>query len=250
VDRTLDGGPRRRIVDRTLDGGSRRRIVDRIPDRRRLEAFDGRPTAMDGSSVTATVRDESETELSRLSSSKALYAATGGEMDAAAVRRAVAGEARRAAAVVDEWADDESAEAAATLFEDVAATLRGQHERLDADAGAVDHPMYDRLAGLDGTVERLGGLLARTLVADGAVGQAVGFFVGDANPAGADELREVRDELDDQRERVETALASALEDADADEASAVAAATATVDAAYDWYVETLESMGVKPKNVC
>jgi hypothetical protein len=204
---------------------------------------------MDGSSLTAAVRSESETELSRLSSSKALYAATGGEMEAAAVRRATAGEARRAADVLGDWADDEANEAAATLFADAAATLRDRHERVDADAAAVDHPTYDRLADLDGTVERLGGLLARTLVAHGMVGQAVGFFVGDADPTTAEEFRELRAELDDQRERVEATLAAAVGN-DADETAALAAAAAIVDAAYDWYVETLESMGVKPKNVC
>jgi len=206
---------------------------------------------MDGSSLTAAVRSESETELSRLSSSKALYAATGGEMEAAAVRRATAGEARRGAEVVADWADDAGGEAA-TLFADVAATLREQHERVDADAEPVDHPMYDRLAGLDGTVERLAGLLARTLVAHGVVGQAVGFFVGDADPSTADEFRGLRDELDDQRERVEATLEAVVgdDDGEADEAAALQAAAAVVDAAYDWYVETLESMGVKPKNVC
>jgi hypothetical protein len=205
---------------------------------------------MDGSSLTAAIRSESETELSRRSSSKALYAATGGEMDAAAVAGATASDARRAAAIVADWADDEAVEAAATLFEDCAATLAAQHERLDPDAASEPlDPMYDRLAGLDGTVERLAGLLARTLVAHGVVGQAVGFFVGDADPATADEFRALRGELDDQRERVEATLESVV-GGDEDETAALEAATAVVDAAYDWYVETLESMGVKPKNVC
>jgi hypothetical protein len=81
------------------------------------------------------------------------------------------------------------------------------------------------------------------------VGQAVGFFVGDADPTTADRFRSVRSDLADARDDVAAALEAVCE-TDDDWDRARSAATAVVEAAYDDYVATLESMGVEPKNVC
>jgi hypothetical protein len=73
---------------------------------------------MDATDLEARVRADRETELSRLSSSKALYAATGGEMDREAVVRAAADRAAAAHECYRAWADDGPG---ADRFEEVAA---------------------------------------------------------------------------------------------------------------------------------
>jgi hypothetical protein len=207
---------------------------------------------MDEATFLDDLRDAHETPLSRLGSSKSLYALTGGEMDAGPVRAAAAADAAAAAETVAAWADDEPDEAAADLFERAAAESR---EVVDTVAGDVDpadgdaSPIYDRMAELEGTPARVGGLVGRGLVAGKVTEQMVGFFVGDADPMTANTFREVRSTVEAQRDDAAALLASVCADAD-DWAAAEEAATAVVETAYDHYVETLESMGVKPKNVC
>jgi hypothetical protein len=201
---------------------------------------------MNGEELAETIRSDRETALSRLGSSKALYAVTGGEMAADPVRTAVAAEAARAARVLSAWADEEADDAAASLFAAAAEAEADRHAAVDADVALLDHPMYDELAGLSDTGERLAGLLARSLVARATVEQAVGFFVGDADPRSADEFRSLKSGLDDQR----AAVTTAIDEHGGVDGAAVDAALAVVDAAYDHYVERLESMGIKPKNVC
>jgi len=77
----------------------------------------------------------------------------------------------------------------------------------------------------------------------------VGFFVGDADPSTAGTFRDLRDDADADRDRIVAALDDRCDSED-DWDRATDAATAVVEATYDDYVETLESMGVKPKNVC
>jgi hypothetical protein len=77
----------------------------------------------------------------------------------------------------------------------------------------------------------------------------VGFFVGDADPRAANDFREFRSEIDAEHERVLDTLDSVCA-TDDEWAAARDAAEAVIEAAYDDYVETLESMGTKPKNVC
>ncbi|MFC6725872.1 transcription antitermination protein, partial [Halobium palmae] len=79
--------------------------------------------------------------------------------------------------------------------------------------------------------------------------QMVGFFVGDADTSTADTFRDVKDDLDAEiDEAVETLGEVCVRDEDWD--AAREAASAVLEAAYDDYVETLEGMGVEPKNVC
>lgn len=207
---------------------------------------------MDGDTFLEDLRDDFETELSRLGSSKALYAVTGGEMDGPSVRAAADDEAATAANVFTQWSDVESDEAAAELFEDVAATAADHRLEIDADADlsdAADRQMYETLTGLETTPERVGGLLARQVVSGELAGQMVGFFVGDADPTTADVFRGISDDLDEQRDRALRALEGVCGD-ETDWDDARSAAAAVVESAYGYYVDTLESMGVEPKNVC
>ncbi|UIO99810.1 transcription antitermination protein [Halobaculum sp. CBA1158] len=211
---------------------------------------------MDAATFSREFRDDNETPLSRLGSSKSLYALTGGEMDAGAVRTAVAAEFALAGRTFESWSADEANGDAAALFGDVAEDAREHRDTADADVDPAgddvhEYPEYDVLADLDATAERAGGLYGRLVLAHTRTEQTVGFFVGDADPASSNEFRAVRDDLDDRLDDALDLLASVCEgDDDGDWAAARDAADAVVDAAYDDYVETLESMGVKPKNVC
>jgi hypothetical protein len=196
---------------------------------------------MDGTTLVDTLTDDLETQLSRLGSSKWLYALTDGEMTGEAVRTAAAADAAAAAETFDAWADD--------AFDALAASAADRRDAIDADASPADRHTYDALADIDGTVPRLGGALGYLLVLDRTIGQMVGFFVGDADPSTADDFRDIRDGVDDDRAHVVDALDDACATTD-DWDRAADAATAVVEATYDDYVETLESMGIKPKNVC
>ncbi|MBB6647371.1 transcription antitermination protein [Halobellus ruber] len=202
---------------------------------------------MNGEDLASELRDDHETEFSRLGSSKAMYALTGGEMDGDRVRAAAATDALAFAAALEAWdPDDPTGE----LYPDLAAAAR-EHAAAVADDPSLDEepPLYDALAGFDATPARLGGLLGRYLVVSEYASQMVGFFVGDADPMAANDFRDLRSEVDAERDRVVDALNAAC---GADEEWAVArdAAETVIEAAYDDYVETLESMGIKPKNVC
>lgn len=206
---------------------------------------------MDGDELLDDLRDDFETELSRLSSSKALYALTGGEMDGPAIRAAADDEAESAARLLEAWADTESDADAAELFADLGAAIEDHRDDIGSDEGNpdTDRLLYETLAGFDTTPERLGGLLARTVVSEELVAQMVGYFVGDADPQTANTFRGIRGDLQSQRERVLTTMDAVLDDEAAWD-DARAAAAAAFEGAYEYYVETLEGMGVEPKNVC
>ncbi|SHH43095.1 hypothetical protein [Halobaculum gomorrense] len=209
---------------------------------------------MDADAFSSEFRDDNETPLSRLGSSKSLYALAGGEMDAGPVRTAVAAEFALAARTFEAWSADEANGDAAALFGGVAEDAREHRDTADPEFDAEtddphEYPEYDALDGLTGTVERVGGLYGRLVVAHTRAEQTVGFFVGDADPTSARDFRGVRDDLDERLDDALDALAEVCDDGD-DWDAARDAADAVVDAAYDDYVATLESMGVKPKNVC
>ncbi|WP_152039523.1 transcription antitermination protein [Salinigranum salinum] len=199
---------------------------------------------MNAQELTDAVHDAHETPLSRLGSSKWVYALTGGEMDADAVDAAWTGEARAAHDVFTAWAADEPDADAAAVFAGVAETA-AEHGG-DADDA---RPMYGTLADVEGTAARAGGLLAWTLVTEKTLAQLVGFYVGDADPSSADTFRDRRSDVQAQRDAAENLLDDVCDDA-ADWEAARDAADRVVTAAYDDYVQTLESMGIKPKNVC
>ncbi|WP_049937864.1 hypothetical protein [Haloplanus natans] len=194
---------------------------------------------MDGTTLVDTLTDDLETQLSRLGSSKWLYALTDGDMTGEAVRAAAAADAAAAAETFASWNADP--------FDALATSAADRRDAVDADATPADRHAHDALAALDDPVTRLGGALGYCLVLDRTVGQMVGFFVGDADPSTANQFRDLRDGVG--RDRVLDALDDACT-TDDDWERAADAATTVVEAAYDDYVETLESMGVKPKNVC
>ncbi|WP_058364984.1 hypothetical protein [Haloparvum sedimenti] len=217
---------------------------------------------MNADALLEGVREATATELSRLGSSKALYADTGGDLDAETVFRAAETAERAAAETFEAWADAEANETAAAAYRETAAEEREHAERvreeLDGDAageaaGASDEEGVPALAahlrGLDDTVARAGGFLGRVLVADESKSQYVGYFVGDADPQSAAVFRDLRGDLEGQRERA-LDLLDAVCETEADWERAEAAAVEAVEAAYEAHVEALESLGVDPKPVC
>ncbi|MEZ3142548.1 transcription antitermination protein [Halobaculum sp. MBLA0143] len=199
---------------------------------------------MDTEEFTDALREAHETPLSRLGSSKSLYALTGGEMAGDAVRAAVAREATLAAETYDDLAAATDGETR-TLLSDLAASARDQAETAGTEPTDRQFPDLEALAATETDAGRLGGALARQLLAETRVAQAVGFFVGDADPQSAQTFRSLRSAVETDRDRVAEALAGVD-----DRETAREAADAVIEAAYEDYVESLESMGVEPKNVC
>jgi hypothetical protein len=210
---------------------------------------------MSADDVHERVRSELATELSRLGSSKALYAATEGELNADRVLRAAAVAELAAAETFEAWADDEEDDAAAEVFAAIAAEERDHFDRVreelddDPELGDDLPAIPSHLRSLDGTLERAGALLGRVLVADESKSQYVGYFVGDADPQTAAVFRDLRGDLESQRERALDLIDRVGVD-EADLEVAREAAAAVVEIAYEEHVETLESLGVDPKPVC
>jgi predicted NBD/HSP70 family sugar kinase len=202
-----------------------------------------------------SVRENNDTTLSRLGSSKSLYAATGGEMDADAVLAAAADAEHHARETLRAWADDEDDPAAREVFAETADEEADHYETAVAELDGSHNPAGEvpaiqaYLRDRHDTVERVGALVGRALAADQSKRQLAGFFVGQAAPGTADTFRDLRGDVEDQRDRA-LAILGELCDDDADWARAREAATGAIQAAYDEYVEQLESMGVNPKPVC
>ncbi|WP_248515098.1 rubrerythrin family protein [Salinarchaeum laminariae] len=209
---------------------------------------------MNATDVRDAVQEQKATELSRLGSSKSLYAATGGEMESDAVLAAAADASRAAAAVFEAWADDEDDDQAREAFETTAAEAADHAETAAAEledyqADESESPLGAHLREIDGTVPRAGAVLGHVLVADARASQYVGFFVGNADPQTASVFREVRDGLDAQEGRALELLDSVCE-SDDDWDTAQAAALQAVTVAYEGHVQQLEDLGVDPKPVC
>jgi rubrerythrin len=208
----------------------------------------------DAEAVLETVREENETALSRLGSSKSLYAATEGEIDTEPVLRAAADAEHAAWQTFTAWAESEAHEDAREVFEETAGEERTHYEAVSDHLDEKYEPenvpaIHEYLRGLDDTVERVGALLGRILASDRSKSQIVGYFVGNADPQTASLFRAFGDDLDEQRERT-GALLEAVCDDDADETRAVEAAGGAIEAAYGEYVESLEELGANPKPVC
>jgi len=202
------------------------------------------------------VRTDNKTALSRLGSSKALYAETDGDIEADTVLRAAAIAEDTARETFEQWADDEANEAAAGLFADLADQEADHYEtvagKLDdaPDAGDADLPaIQSTLRGFESTVERVGGLVGRCLVAKKSKEQYTGYFVGDADPRTASVFRGLGGDVEDQLDRAAELIESVCETAE-DVDRAREAAGEAIQAAYDEYTDSLESMGVNPKPVC
>lgn len=207
---------------------------------------------MTADSYLADLRERHGTELSRLSSSKAVYALTGGEMAGDAVRAGTARELHELASILATWGEGDGD--AADLFADVAELAADAAETFDGDAAvptdeSATHVTAEALAGRETEIERLAGVAAALLVLEEIAGQLVGFFVGDADRKGADAFREFRTELGAYRDAAAELLAQRVAD-ESDSETAHDVGAAVVDGAYNWYVDTLEGMGVEPKNIC
>jgi len=195
------------------------------------------------------LRDDNETALSRLGSSKSLYAITGGEMNADAVLQAAADDAHAATETYETWADDsgpdvfaEAADEERAHYDDVTDEL-GDHDPTAAPA------IYVSLDGLDDTVARLGGLVGAALAGKQRATQTSGFFTGEADPQTASLFRSYGTQLEARRDTAVETLAD-IADGEEDWNRAAETATDAIRAAYDEYVENLEAMGVNPKPVC
>ncbi len=202
---------------------------------------------MDAQAILDHLEDEFETELSRLGSSKAMYAVTDGEMDTESVLDAMADRAIAAAETFERWADTTDGPMA-ERYEEVAATLQDQAERMAAHGEEVTPedrptPLEDRLRDIETDAERFAGFVAWAEVTDRTLSQAVGFFVGNADTQAANLFRDFRSEIEGVTEKIG--------EASQDEAAPMKeTAGEAVQTAYRYYVETLEAMGIKVKPVC
>ena len=201
---------------------------------------------MNADDLIDAVRDDQQTELSRLGSSKTLYADTRGEMEPDAIHAAAAAREAAAADTFEAWADDADA-VAAELFVDAASEAS---DRLgDTEPADRAFHMHEALADLETTVGRLGGLVGWTLVDKKVKEQLTGFFTGQADPQTASTYRSAGSEVEALREDAAESLEETCE-GDEEWDAAEGAAIDVIAAAYDDYVETLEELGVNPKDVC
>ncbi|MGQ3412665.1 rubrerythrin family protein [Natrinema sp. LN54] len=208
----------------------------------------------DSDTFVETVSEDNQTALSRLGSSKSLYADTGGEIDTEPVLEATADAEYAAWQTFLAWADDEAVDEAREAFEATADEEQDHYEtvdgKLDDEYEPTDTPqLHEFLREQEDTVSRVGALVGRILASQRSKEQVVGYFVGDADPQTASLFRGFGEDLDDQLERA-TALLETVCEGDEDWERAREAATGAIQAAYDEYVETLEGMGANPKPVC
>ncbi|MWG34856.1 rubrerythrin family protein [Halomarina oriensis] len=199
------------------------------------------------------IREDNRTALSRLGSSKALYADTGGDIERDTVLRATAEAERAAWETYEGWGEDEDGDAGET-FAAVAEEEQEHYELvselLGEDVTVSEVPAIQQfLREQESTVERAGGFLGRTLAAERSKDQLVGFFVGQADPTTTGKIREMNSDLEGQLDRALSLLDSCCE-RDEDWDRAADAASGAIQAAYEEYTDRLEGMGVNPKPVC
>ncbi|PGF15834.1 rubrerythrin family protein [Natrinema sp. CBA1119] len=209
----------------------------------------------DPDAFVEAVSEDNQTALSRLGSSKSLYADTGGEIDTEPVLEATADAEYAAWQTFREWADDEADDEARAAFETTAEEEQNHYETVDGKLDADEYEpneipqLHEYLRNREDTVERVGALVGRILASQRSKDQVVGYFVGDADPQTASLFRDFGEDLDDQLERAKTLLETVC-DSDEDWDRAQEAASGAIQAAYEEYVETLEGMGANPKPVC
>ena len=209
----------------------------------------------DPDTFVETVTEDNQTALSRLGSSKSLYADTGGDIDTEPVLEATADAEYAAWQTFSAWADNESNDEAQTAFETTADEEQDHYETVDGKLADDEYEpsevptLHEYLRDRDETVDRVGAFVGRILASQRSKNQVVGYFVGDADPQTASLFREFGGDLDDQLERAKSLLETVCE-TDEDWDRAEEAAVGAIEAAYDEYVESLEAMGANPKPVC
>ncbi|MFT4946366.1 MAG: hypothetical protein ACI8TL_000601 [Natronomonas sp.] len=200
---------------------------------------------MDSAELLDAIEQEVQTELSRLGSSKSLYADTEGDMDAEPVLRAAADSAATAAETFEGWDGAvfaDAAERARNHYDEIVAEL-DEYETGDPPAVVV------ALGDADGEIEQLGATVGWTLVAERKSTQSSGYFTGQAQPGTASTFRSFGDDYEEIRAAALDALDEQCDSNEEDE-RAKGAATAVIEASYDEYFGTLESLGMNPKPVC
>ena len=200
---------------------------------------------MDGSELLDRIETETRTELSRLGSSKSLYADTEGEMEGEAVLAAAADAASAAAETFESWSG--------AVFDDAADRERDHYEAVVDELGEYEPgeppAVAEALAEADGGIERLGATVGWTLVTERKSTQSSGYFTGQADPGTASVFRSFGEDYERTREEALDALEADCQSEGEDERAAEAA-VAVIEAAYDEYFETLEALGMNPKPVC
>lgn len=209
---------------------------------------------MEPAEFVADVETATETELGRLGSPKLLVALTGADLTADPVLRTAAGRARATRETFRTWASEAANERARELFEAAADARADACDRLldeldDEEPPAAAGGAVDALAELSGPVERAGGLVGWTLVADRAHAQFVAFFVNEAASGRADLFRDLRDDVGEVQDAAVEFLDAAC-GSDADRDRAASAAASVVRAAYEAYAAALTDLGLDPKPVC
>ncbi|WP_435365285.1 rubrerythrin family protein [Haloarchaeobius sp. DYHT-AS-18] len=201
---------------------------------------------MDSDDFLDTVRDENQTALSRVGSSKSLYAFTGGEMNSDDVVGVAATMATQGAARFGDWAGDGPA---GEYFAAVADAETDWADSLDAEAADEPYALHEVLDDYDNPVERIGAFAGYSLIARKLADQFTGFFVGNADPQTAQTFRGRKGDLQERLDDLGDQLAAVCE-TDDDWEAAAGAAGAVIQAAYEEYTDRLEAMGVNPKPVC
>lgn len=204
---------------------------------------------MDGTAFLEEIETKLRTELSRIGSSKSLYADTVGEMEPDAVLAAGADNAGHAAETVESWATDSQQD----VFDDAGDRIRNQSEELTAELDGYEQgePPAAVVALREAADDpaRLGALVGWSLVTERKSTQSSGFFTGQADPGTASTFRSFGDDYEEIREQALDALDTVCL-SDEQWVRALSAGSAVVEAAYDEYFETLEDLGMNPKPVC
>ncbi|MFT4923618.1 MAG: hypothetical protein ACI8XM_002846 [Haloarculaceae archaeon] len=208
---------------------------------------------MNGQMLVEQIRERKGTELERLSSDKALLAATRADLTAETILETVTLQVDGLQTTLAPWAEETDGGEAATAFAETAESLDGEYDRvlanLDADPAGEPPVPIPTVGSFDQPVERVAaGFVGHGLVFDGVLLQAVSFFVNEADERRADLVRDLRSSANSRVDEGAVLLDSLCAEDDWDRAEE--AATDVVEAAYRDYAETLGELGIDPKPVC
>ncbi|NHN42462.1 rubrerythrin family protein [Halorubellus sp. JP-L1] len=210
---------------------------------------------MDAAALRDAVETAKQSELDRLGSSKYLIALTGADLGEDAVLAAVAESEYLARETFAGWRDDATDDDVREAFSAVADQEAEHYDRVCDRLGARPEPdhagaVHGYLREREDAVARIaGGLVGRPLVSLRAHTQVVGFYVNEADRAGADLFRDLKAET---AEELDTGLEllDAHCETDEDRERAQATAEYVVQLAYDEYADSLTELGVNPKSTC
>ncbi|WP_435334321.1 rubrerythrin family protein [Haloarchaeobius sp. TZWWS8] len=209
---------------------------------------------MDADDFLETVRNENQTALSRLGSSKALYALTGGELNAENIEQVAAGLADVNADLFGKWpgeVDEGSDEELTSFYAKIADEEGDWYDSLDVDVDGNEYAFHETLREYHSPVTRTAALVGYTLVELKLADQFVGFYVGNADPQTAQTFRDRKGTLEARLDAATEHLARICTDEEGeDEETAERVASEVVQSAYEVYTDRLEEMGVNPKPVC